>query len=220
MPAVVHHDIICQHQVEVEVWPAVAEVYYQDERYIDPVNTQVQFDAVVYNAPTDKVTWQVRSLSGGPGAGTIDAAGLYKSPPKGMLPHGLTDIIVATSVDNPFRKAYARVSLIGRGPEPPPIPKLEIFPRWTHLYRDSGYHNDHIDESNTMQLFQTIIRNTTSKVKWQTNDGPSSVEGSSYLYKPTGFSNPVTITASLVDDPSIKDEAKVILINYSWPGIV
>jgi len=63
-------------------------------------------------------------LQGGPGAGTIDAAGLYLAPDKGSLPFGLTDIVVATSTDDPFRKAFARVAIVGWDPNQSPPPRL------------------------------------------------------------------------------------------------
>jgi len=74
-PHVCHH-VICQHRIEVEVWPAAAEVSLRDERYAQPLEAHVQFSASVYNSPSNRVTWQVLDLDGGPGAGTIDAAGL------------------------------------------------------------------------------------------------------------------------------------------------
>lgn len=68
---IVHHHI-CQHQVEIEIWPPVAEAYFRDARYVDPINTQVRFQATVLNAENAAVSFQVRSLSGGAGLGTID----------------------------------------------------------------------------------------------------------------------------------------------------
>lgn len=220
------HDIICQHQIEIEVWPSEAEVYFQDERYVDPVNTQVRFDAVVYNAPSGGVLWQVASIGGGSGAGSIDPTGLYTAPPKGSLPHGLTDLIIATAADDPLRKAYARVTLVGFGPAPTPQPKIEIFPKQVYLYYPSGEHNAYIDASNTMQVFRTIIRNSAStEVEWSTDDGTTVPVG---WYEPwyryeVKLSGPggveVRIEAKLKNNPGIKDEAVVVKINYKWPGL-
>lgn len=228
IPAVVHHHVVCQHQVEIEVWPAVTEVYFQDERYSDPVNTQVRFDAIVYNAPTNRVAWQVTDINGGTGFGTIDATGLYKAPPKSDIPHGHTDIIVATAVDDPFRKAYARVVLIGRGPEPEPKAKLEIFPKQVYLYYPENYnagdHNEYIDKSNTMQLYRATILNTTlTEVEWSVAPVGAGTIDTTGLYKAplngSESSKVVKIIANL-KSTTIKDEAEAILINYSWPGIV
>jgi len=226
MPTVVHN-IVCQHQIEIAVWPSEAEVYFRDERYVDPINTQMRFDAVVYNAPTSNAHWVVRNISGGPGVGSIDPTGLYTAPPKGFLPNGLTDIIIATATDDPLRKAFAKVTLIGVGPEPPLEPKIEVFPQQVHLYYPSGYHNSYIDSSNTMQMFQTIIRNSPStEVEWyrDTGSGYSLAGGPDpwYLYKVGGSGTNgtvVKIKAELKNSPGVKDEARVIQINYSWPGI-
>lgn len=226
-PTIIHHGV-CQHQVEIEVWPSEAEVYFQDERDVDPINTQVRFDAVVYNAPSGYVLWEVKDISGGPGVGSIDPTGLYTAPPKGegvsSLTHGTTDIIIVTAVDDPLRKAYARVTLVGFGPEPELKAKLEIFPKQVYLYYPSGHHNAYMDKSNQMQLFRAIIRNSDStEVAWEVNGNPA--PGASdepwYLYKSNYVgAEEVTIKVSLVGDSSIKDEAKVIQINYIWPGFV
>src|ERR1700676_87332 len=117
-PNIVCRHIVCQHRVEVEVSPATAEVCFQDERFAHPFNTMVQFQAYVYNAPSNRVTWQGLNPQGGAGAGTIDAGGLYVAPLKGVHPYSLTDLVVATSVDDPFRRALAHVAIVGLGPEP------------------------------------------------------------------------------------------------------
>ncbi|MBW7898038.1 hypothetical protein B188_08100 [Candidatus Brocadiaceae bacterium B188] len=238
IPTVKHH-IICQHQVEIEVFPATAEVYFQDERYEDPIDTQVRFSAMVYNAPTEKVKWHVVDLTGGTGAGTIDSAGLYTAPLKGGHPFTLTDIVVATSVDNPMRMAYARVAVIGRGPEPLPVKKLEIFPKTAFIYypdphTKDGPDNKYIDKSNTMQMFRTLIKGTDSThVNWAIQDNADSIpapppvpvagwDKNWYLYKlmGSGTQRTIRIIASLASDAAIMDEAIVIQLNYLWPGIV
>jgi len=227
MPRVIHHNIICQHQIEIEVWPSEAEIYFRDERNVNPINTQVRFDAVVYNAPSSNVLWAVQSIIGGPGAGSIDPTGLYNAPPKGSLPHGLTDIVIATAADDPLRKAFAKVTLVGFGPEPPPEPRIDIFPKQVYLYYPSGYHNSYIDASNTMQMFRTIIHKSTStEVEWfrDTGSGYGLVGGPEpwYLYRVFGSGTTgtvVKIKARLKNNPGVEDEARVIQINYWWPGI-
>lgn len=239
-PVVVHHRMVCQHRIEVEVWPASAETYFQDERYADPLNTQVRFSASVYNAPTSYVTWQVLDLNGGPGAGAIDAAGLYTAPlktdpVKGAYPYSLTDIVVAASVDNPTRKAYARVTVIGPGPEPKPEAKIEIYPKQAYLYYPypksdytSHKYNDHIDASNKMQFFRASIRNVPPEdVTWHVN-GSQKKSGPDqwYLfdlagegYNSGGDGTTLKVTARLSSDWSIVDEAVVVLENYFWPEL-
>lgn len=234
IPTVKHH-IICQHQIEIEVFPSIAEVYFQDERYEDPVDVQVRFSASVFNAPTGKVKWQVVSLTGGPGAGTIDAAGLYTAPLKDGHPFiTLTDIIVASSIDDPMRMAYSRVTVVGRGPEPACLPKVEIFPKTSHIYYPEGAHNSHIDKSNTQQIFRTRIHNSaSSSIKWFTQNNPDVLPAAPeievpgwnkdwYLYKlnNSGIQKMVKVIAALSSDLAVRDEALVVHLNYSWPGIV
>jgi hypothetical protein len=232
--AKVERHIVCQHRVEIEVWPSEAEVYFRDEQHVDPVNTQVRFDAVVYNAPSSGVTWKVQDVSGGPGKGSIDPTGLYVAPPKGSLPHGTTDIVVATAADEPLRKAFARVTLVGVGPEPLPDPILELYPKQAYAYYrfnrpTSDDHNEYIDISNKLQLFRALIRNSDSdQVEWYVDmgSGYGSPVGQLepwyvYMVPSTGDSGwEVKIKAQLKDHPGVYDEAKVILINYKWPGIV
>jgi hypothetical protein len=224
----VHH-IVCQHQIEVEVWPALAELSFRDERYVNPLNTQVQFNAVVYNGPTNRVTWQVADGAGGPGLGTIDENGLYVAPLKGTAAHAVTEIVIATSVDDPMRKAFARVAVVGLGPEPLPEPKVEIYPKRSHVYYrknySSGDHNEYIDMSNTRQLFRASVYHTESQDLQWLKDGSVVKSGSEawYLYEPSndsGAPDEVKITVRLAVDHDVKDEATVLLINYSWPGIV
>lgn len=232
--------MVCQHRVEVEVRPAEAEAYFQDERFADPLNTQVRFSASVYNAPTSYVTWQVLDLNGGPGAGTIDASGLYiaplkTDPVKGVYPYSLTDIIVASSIDNPTRKAYARVTVIGPGPEQKPEAKIEIYPKQARLYypepeSDSSNHkyNAHIDVSNKMQIFRAAIRNVPAEdVKWFVN-GSQKKSGPDlwYLfdlfkegYKSGANGATVKVAAQLSSDGNVEDEAVVVLENYFWPEL-
>jgi len=219
-PTVIHR-FVCRHRVEVEVWPAGAELVFRDERYAHSVNTQVQFDATVFNAPTNRVIWQVHGLDGGPGAGTIDASGLYIAPAKGSLPYGFTEVVTAVSVDDPFRRAHAQVVVFGLGPEPLPPPRVEVHPSRARLYYRTGHHNDHIDESNKMQLFRALLFHADpAQLVWEKNAVPVAT-GPEYLYKvvdtdPSDFDITVRLTAAA----GVEDRAKVSLLNYSWPGIV
>jgi hypothetical protein len=231
-PKTVIHEIVCQHRIEVAVWPAEAEVYFRDERYTDPANTQVRFQAVVYNAPSGDVLWEVRSIGGGPGAGTIDPTGLYLAPPKGGLAHGTTDTVVAKAAADPLRQASARVTLVGLGPEPPLPAEVEITPEQAYLYypankAGSGAHNEYIDASNKRQLFRATIRESaTSEVRWFRDTGSGYVQvGSaepSYLYEVSGSGDDgqiVKIKVELRDQPDVNAEARVVLLNYRWPSI-
>jgi len=215
--------IVCQHRVEVEVSPASAVVCFKDERFSNPLDTMLQFQAFVYNAPTNRVTWQVLDLQGGPGAGTIDAGGLYVAPLKGTHPFSLTDVVVATSVDDPFRRAFARVAVEGLGPEPKPLPRIEVLPHRAHLYHPQGARNSYIDTSNTMQLFRVLTRNAdAAQVQWNVDAGPITATGPEFLYQLTGSGGvqTVRVNARIPGSPSAADWATVTLLNYVWPGII
>lgn len=227
------HHVVCEHVVAIEVWPAEAEVNFLDDRYVDPVNTQIRFNAVVYNSPSGVATWEVAAPNGGPGYGSIDARGLYTAPPKGSLPHGTTEMVIATAADDPLRKAIAWVTLVGLGPEPALKARVEVWPQQVSLYcrRDSsdGGHNEFIDVSNKMQMFRAQVHNSSSTdVDWyvQVGGGARVLSGGPepwFLYQAPwdgADGTVVHITAELQDDPAVMGEARAILINYRWPGIV
>ena len=223
---VVHHMLVTQ-RVELEVWPATAEVYFQDERHVDAINTQVRFEAAVYNAASSEVIWSVHDVAGGPGAGVIDPSGLYVAPPKGGLSTGTTDIVVATAVADPTRKASARVSLVGFGPWPPPVPRVVIFPEQAYLYYRTSVHNAYMDVSNMEQLFRAdVFGGDAEDVQWYAGSEGSvtwQAQGAWYKYKPTegtGMSGRVRVVKGVLPgNPDVSDEARVVLINYWWPGL-
>jgi len=208
---------VCQHRIEVEVYPALAEVCFRDERFAQPEEAIVQFQASVYNAPSSRVVWKVVDVNGQPGAGTIDNAGLYVSPLKGTLPFGLTDIVVATSVDDPFRQAYARVAIVGLGPEPQPAPRLEVYPHRVYLYYPAGADNNYIDASHNMQLFQALVQHADpALVTWT----PGGSTGPEFLYQVAGAGAQTTLAVTATLPGGASDSATVTLLNYNWPGIV
>lgn len=215
-------NIVCQHRIEVEVSPATAEVCFQDERFSNPVDAQVRFSASVYNAPTSRVTWQVSALDGGPAAGTIDQAGLYIAPAKGSLPFGLTEIVTVTSIDDPFRQAQARVTVVGLGPLPKPKPRVEIYPRRVDLYYPQGHDNACIDSSNTMQLFRARVFHAEGQpLEWLVNGGaPTEAPDFMYSLSAPGWPATTRITVRLKNDPGVSDWATVSQLNYDWPGII
>ena len=208
---------VCQHRIEVEVYPPLAEVCFRDERYAQPENAVVQFQASVYNAPSSQVTWKVLDVHGGPGAGTVDPAGLYIAPLKGTLPFGLTDIVVATSVDDPFRQAYGRVAIVGLGPEPTPAPRVEVYPHRVYLYYPDGADNAYIDPSHNMQLFRALVHHANpALLTW----APGGSVGPEFLYQLTGAGAEQTIRVTATLPGGVGDWATVTLLNYNWPGIV
>ncbi|HET6183638.1 MAG TPA: hypothetical protein VFA03_08590 [Acetobacteraceae bacterium] len=220
---IVHH-IVCRHRVEVEVCPPRAELYFHDERWIDPIDTQLRFEAIVYNSDRG-VTWQVLAPDGGPGQGTIDATGLYQAPDKGGLASGTTDVVVATARGDPLRKAFAWVTLVGRGPLPAPVPRLEIWPKVATLYYQQGADNSYIDDRNKLRVFRAFPRHAAgSAVNWSVTGGAINVVGpdstfATYVAPLSGGDAEQTVTATLASDPSVVDHAKIILLNYNWPGL-
>jgi hypothetical protein len=214
----VYHRVVCRHQVEIEVWPPRVEVHFNDDWTANPIDTQTRFEATVYNSDQGYL-WEVRALDGSPGQGTIDASGLYRAPTKGALPNGFTEIIVATAREDRLRRAYAWVTLVGFGPEPVTAPTVDIWPKRVNLYYRQGANNNYMDDSNKMRQFGAILRDSTDSIEWLVN-GASSGTGPWFLYQApnTGGTNTVTIRARLQTQHSIFDEAKVLLLNYSWPG--
>jgi len=215
----------CCPQIEVEVWPAQAEVYFRDDWAVNPINTQIRFEAAVYNGRSAGVRWEVLDASGLPGAGTIDATGRYLAPPKGALPSGLTDIVVATSIENPLRKAFAWVTLVGAGPAPQPSARIAVRPKSVYLYypqnASAADRNEFIDISNTMQMFRATVQHSNAAVEWLVNGilTANPAPSTQFLYRVngTGGTTTVVIGARLAGQPGVIDEAKVVQINYRWP---
>jgi hypothetical protein len=222
---VIHH-ITCRHQVEVEVSPPRAELYFGDERWTDVIDTQVRFEVTIFNSDRG-VQWQVYDAAGGPGAGSIDANGLYQAPPKGSLKSGHTDVVVATSIEDPLRKAYAWVTVIGQGPLPAPQPRIEIWPRRANVYYADWHDNAYIDDSNKMQLFRaTIWHSADQTVEWLVNGSlqlaQPHVVPQGFLYEAPsagGDMQPALVRARIKSNPGVFDEAQVVLLNYVWPGL-
>lgn len=226
-PRRLDHWIVCQHQIEVELWPASVEVYFRDERFTDPVNTQARFDAAVYNAPDSRVKWEVRALDGSPGRGQIDATGLYRAPDKDGLDSGLTEVIVVTSLADPMRQAFGYVTVVGRGPKPLPKPCILVLPQRVVLYHRNG-HNGYIDESNSKQVFRAIVRHSEAPLQWLIGSTVKIANDTSRLFgydpatmpTPVGPDGTVTVTARLTTDSSVVGSAKVVLADYDWPAIL
>ena len=227
-PARVMHHAVWRHRVEVAVSPPRAELYFHDERWIDSVNTQLRFEATVFNSDRGS-TWEVVSPSGGPGAGTISATGLYQAPNKGALASGTTDIVVATARDDPLRKAYAWVTLLGLGPLPAPEPRIEIWPKHVTLYCWSPpFDNAYIDDSNKLQVFRAFPRHAANPaVAWSVDVGtviPYATDTTwcTFLAPNTvaspnsGGATVATVTAKLAAGASA--DARIVLLNYVWPN--
>ena len=220
------HRIVCQHQIEIEVWPASAEVYFQDGRFIEPVNTQVRFDAAVFNTPNAQVRWEVLGLDGGPGQGSIDATGLYLAPARGGLASGLTEVVAATAVADPLRRAFAYVTLVDRSPEPPLHPTLVILPQRVNLYYQAdiaGAKNEWVDNSNKRQVFRAIVQDSDPVLRWYVGNSLQAEQSPLFYYDPgtnSGGDTCIKVRAELVSHPAVSAEARIVLVNYGWPAIV
>ncbi len=213
----VYHRIVCRHQVEIEVWPPRAEVHFADDWTANPAGKQVRFEATVINSDQG-VLWDVHQPDGSPGLGSIDATGLYTPPSKGFIAGGTTEIVVATAREDRLRKAFAWVTLVGIGPQPTAIPSIEIYPKNINLYYRSGASNQYMDSANKQRLFRAVLYDGSGTINWKVN-GIASGSGSWLEYQApnSGGGGVVTIRAELGGNPSVFDEGRIDLLNYSWP---
>ena len=216
----VYHQIICRHQVEIEVWPAQAEVHFSDDWTANPATTQARFNATVFNSAQGH-TWEVRDVFGGPGQGTIDPSGLYRAPAKNGRESGATELVVATSREDPLRKATAWVTLVGLGPKPVKEAEVAVFPKQVYLYYLNGANNNMIDESNKARMFEAQVFNSGAQVEWLVDGVPQGAFGPWFLYQTPANGSPtvVTVRAQLQGSPFVFAEAKVLQLNYDWPGV-
>ena len=215
----------CCQRVEIEVWPAQTELHFRDDRGVNPIDAQIRFEAAVLNGRSAGVKWDVFDPAGHAGAGSIDATGRYLAPVKGGLSSGYTDVVVASAIDDPLRRAFAWVTLVGDGPAVKPDAQITIQPKRTSLYYPlndtAADRNQFIDVSNTMQMFRTSVRHSSASVEWlvdgvlKANLAPSEL----FRYQVTGSGSTavVVIAARLAGHPSVIDQAKVVQINYRWP---
>jgi hypothetical protein len=215
----VYHHVVWRHRVEIEVWPAHAEINFQDEWTANPIDTQVRFESQVYNS-TQGCLWEVRDINGNPGQGTIDASGLYRAPPKGALASGTTEIVVASAREDPLRKAFAWVTLIGVGPRPVTPPEVTVWPKRVNLYYAQGANNDYIDDCNKRCEFSSTAYDTSAQTEWLVDAVLQGVVGPTFVYGApnSGGAAMVTVRAQLQGQPAVFDEATVFQRNYNWPG--
>jgi hypothetical protein len=222
-PVEVIHHVTRRHRAEVEVWPPRAQLTFSDERAANPADTMTRFEARVLNACSTEVKWAVLSPGGGPGAGSIDATGLYQAPAFASGLNGATDVVVAALVEDPLRTAFAWVTLAGDGPWPKAVPTIEILPKTAYLYYPSGEDNAYIDSSNTMQFFRVLLRDSPTQVVQWSVDGvvQAGQTGDIFLYRLSGAGAPkeVTVEARISGVATAVDSAKVMQTNYYWPGL-
>ena len=217
---VVHH-VTRRHRPEVEVSPPRVELTFGDERAANPASSRARFEATVLNACSTEVRWEVLDPGGGPGAGSIDSTGLYTAPDFSAGLDGHTDVVVATLVEDPLRKAFAWVTLVGRGPWPVPVPTIQVTPKLANLYYPSGHDNAYIDPSNTWQLFRARIRDSDeTQVDWRVDGALQSGHADTFLYRVTGSGGTKAVTIEArIHGETAADTARVRQINYDWPGL-
>ena len=222
-PVEVVHHVTRRHRPEVEVSPPRAVVTFFDERSANPADTRIRFEATVLNAYSTAVKWDVLDPSGGPGAGSIDETGLYSAPSYAAGLDGHTDVVTATLVEDPLRTAYAWVTLVGVGPWSVPPVTVDLRPKTSYIYYPSGHDNAYIDPSNTMQFFRATIRDGAPQpLQWLVDGAVQAGETQEvFLYRlfGAGATKEVTIEVRVPGAPGASDTAKVMQINYDWPGL-
>jgi hypothetical protein len=195
-------------------------VSFRDEWGANPADTVLRLEAGAVNARSSEVRWEVLAPDGGPGAGTVDASGLYRAPDWAPGLEGRTDVVTATLVEDPLRTAYAWVTLSGNGPAPVPVPRIQLRPKHAYLYYPSGADNAFIDASNTMQVFRATVRDAPAgPISWRVDGTPQAETGEQFLFRLTGAGgfDVVEISAGAA---GASDSARVTAINYVWPGKV
>jgi hypothetical protein len=107
---------------------------------------------------------------------------------------------------------------------PPPTPTILIQPQRVNLYYRSDGNSAWIDASNQRQVFRALVQHSTANLNWYVGSSavPETEHGRLFHFVPaaSGADTAIPIRAELVGDPAVKDEAKVVLVNYTWPGIV
>jgi hypothetical protein len=224
------HRLECRHRIEVEVYPNTGQVYFADERSVDSACTQFRFQATVFNSKTAEVHWSVESINGGPGAGTIDARGLYLAPKKNGHSFPFTEIIVARSAEDPDRKAMATITVAGKGPLDPPPAVIRLSPRRCTIYREgvapqNRCNNEYIDKGNYCRTFCARLFNRASAIRWRVDNViqvlPSYGDTTIFTYYANSSTTVGThrVRAELIDDTNVYDEAEVVVTDYGWGGL-
>src|SRR5262249_20168477 len=148
-----------------------------------------------------------------------DASGLYRAPPKGALASGATEIVVASAREDPLRKAFSWVTLVGVGPQPVTPPEVTIWPKRVNLYYAHGANNDYIDDCNKRCEFSSAIYGAAAQTEWLVDGAPHGL-GPKFVYTApnTGAPSVVIVRAQLQGQPTVFDEATIFQRNYDWPG--
>ena len=222
-PVEVIHHVARRHRPEIEVSPRSTVLTFADERSANPADTRVRFEATTFNTCSTAVRWDVLDPAGGPGAGSIDNTGLYSAPEYAAGLDGHTDVIAATLVEEPLRTAYAWVTLVGLGPWSVPPVAVDLRPKTSCIYYPTGHDNAYIDASNTMQFFRATIRNSDPQpLEWLVDGVVQAGQTETvFLYRlfGAGATKEVTVEVRVPAAPGASETAKVMQINYDWPGL-
>lgn len=157
-----------------------------------------QFHAVVENAPSPAVSWQVNGTAGGsPIAGMIDSTGLYTAPT--LVPNQSTVMVTAVLQSDSTKQGSSSVTILALSSITGP---LVVLPALSSL-----------TTSQTLQLQVKTPGVSNSDVNWAADGGTITPGG---LYTPPSRQGAYTVKASLIANPSTIGTAQVDVTNF--PG--
>ncbi len=160
----------------------------------------VQFNAVVENASSSAVSWQVGPIPGGNSTvGTIDLTGLYTAP--ASVPSQPTVTVTAVLQSDPTKTGSASVTILSfsayKGP-------LVVSPALSGL-----------TTSQTLQLQVTTPGVSNGDVNWAVTGGTITPSG---MYSPPNTQGVYTVKASLIANPNAVGTAQVAVTTF--PGML
>lgn len=170
---------------------------------------QQQFTAAVSGPDNTGVIWSVNGIRGGTlTAGTITQTGLYTAPPTRPNPGDV--MVTATSVADPTASATAivTINLVIIDPRPGPAVSVGISP--TDVFVSTG---------TTEQFTATAFGVTGASFRWSVNNSVGGyaaigtiTQTGLYMAPTTVLNFPVSITATLISDPTKSATASVTII--------
>lgn len=170
---------------------------------------QQQFTAAVSGSDNTGVIWSVNGIRGGTlTAGTITQTGLYTAPPTRPNPGDVP--VTATSVADPTASATAivTINLVVIDPRPGPAVSVAISP--TDVFVSTG---------TTEQFTATASGVTGASFRWFVNNslgGYAAIgtitQTGLYTAPATALNFPISITATLISDPTKSATAQVTVI--------
>lgn len=177
--------------VTVTVTPNSAQPYQGES---------VQFRAVVENASSTAVNWQVNGAAGGsPTAGMIDSTGLYTAPT--LVPNPPTVTVTAVLQTDSTKSGSSSVTILALSSITGP---LVVSPALSSL-----------TTSQTLQLQVLTPGVSNSDVSWEADGGTITPGG---MYTPPSTQGAYTVKASLIANPNSIGTAQVDVTNF--PGML